>query len=266
MVRAAYEFVVTLYAGHFQADGKPFVAHSVGVASILAQMNMPAEVLAVGLLHNVYGNADFGDGRTGPTAARRRRMRHVVGEAIEQQVHRFRQYRVNARTAPKLMARMEELDESERQLVLVDLADHLEKYVDDALLYYGDNAWVFNATDKCGPMMIELAERLGQPELAGALKESFERAVRRRDQVPSVLRTSDGRRYLKLFVPHSCRRRWVLVWREWLSAGWRQVRPLLKPRTRWRQAKSAAAHVLRIGASSSVPHRDGERAATRHRT
>ena len=63
IVHRAYEFLTTIYPGYFQADGKPFVAHTVGVASILAHLQLPAEFIAAGLLHNIYGNGDFGDGR-----------------------------------------------------------------------------------------------------------------------------------------------------------------------------------------------------------
>jgi (p)ppGpp synthase/HD superfamily hydrolase len=35
VVHRAYELLITIYPGYYQADGKPFVAHTVGVASIL---------------------------------------------------------------------------------------------------------------------------------------------------------------------------------------------------------------------------------------
>ena len=50
LVHRAYEFLTTLYPGYFQADGKPFVAHGVGVASILAEIDQPAQIVAVGLV------------------------------------------------------------------------------------------------------------------------------------------------------------------------------------------------------------------------
>jgi (p)ppGpp synthase/HD superfamily hydrolase len=45
LVHRAYELLTRLYTGHFQADGKPFVAHGVGVASILAQLDQPPRSL-----------------------------------------------------------------------------------------------------------------------------------------------------------------------------------------------------------------------------
>src|SRR3981081_2289472 len=90
LVHRAYELLTTLYPGHYQADGKPFVAHGVGVTSILAWLDQPAEILAVGLLHNIYGNADFGDGRaSGTTRFRRSLVREAVGERVEDLLVRF---------------------------------------------------------------------------------------------------------------------------------------------------------------------------------
>ena len=78
--KSAYDLACLIYSAHYQADGKPFVAHTVGVASILCHLGLPSEVIAFGLVHNIYGNGDFGDGRQHrSTPARRRRVREAVG-------------------------------------------------------------------------------------------------------------------------------------------------------------------------------------------
>src|SRR5436305_670605 len=51
VVHRAYELLTRLYAGYYQGDGKPFVAHGVGVASILDTLDQPAEFVALGLVH-----------------------------------------------------------------------------------------------------------------------------------------------------------------------------------------------------------------------
>ena len=40
-VRAAYAAVLPLFAAHFRGSGKPFLAHLVGTASILATRSAP---------------------------------------------------------------------------------------------------------------------------------------------------------------------------------------------------------------------------------
>ena len=79
LLHRAYELTVSLYSGYFQNDGKPFVAHTVGVASILGHLERPAELVAAGLLHNVYTNGDFGDGRVYSARTARRRPRAASG-------------------------------------------------------------------------------------------------------------------------------------------------------------------------------------------
>jgi hypothetical protein len=227
-VHRAYELATTLYSGYYQADGKPFVAHGAGVASILGWLDQPAEILAVGLLHNVYGNADFGDARAaGITSRRSRLVREAVGERVESLIVRFRDLRISPHTLESVRRSLPDRDETERRLILVELADHLEKYVDLGLLYFGNNDWVFEG-DRIGPELIEIANELGEPQLAAMLSSAFAEAGAAAAHVPAELRASDGRRYLKLVVPRSCRRR--LSPR--LRAG---VRRHLRPRTRLRR-------------------------------
>jgi hypothetical protein len=243
LVHRAYEFLTTLYPGYYQADGKPFVAHGVGVASILGWLDQPAEILAAGLLHNIYGNADFGDGlSSGATPSRRRIVREAMGARIEELLARFRDMRIQAHEVEEFRRVLPERDATERRLILVELADHLEKYVDLGVLYFGENDWVIGASDRIGRDLVEIAEELGEPELGEMLSTAFAAAASQAANVPVELRASDGRRYLKLVVPRSCRQRPSLRLRERAQGARRRLRP----RTRLRRLASAAAH--RIGA------------------
>lgn len=205
LVHRAYELLVTLYPAHFQADGKPFASHGVGVASILAELGQPAEILAAGLLHNVYGNADFGDGGgPGPTAERRDVVRAGVGPRVEELIFRFADLRVGPATIEDIRASVPDRDETDRRLILMDLADHLEKYTDLGILYFGEADWIDESTGRMGPQLVALAEELGEPRLGAMLSSALEEAAAEKGEVPPELRPSDGRRYLKLVVPRSC--------------------------------------------------------------
>ena len=82
-VHRAYEFITTLYGGFLQSDGKPFLSHSTGVASIVSQLGAPIEVVVAGLTHNIYGNGDFGDGRSKIiTNSRRKLVISALGERV----------------------------------------------------------------------------------------------------------------------------------------------------------------------------------------
>ena len=53
LIRRAYEVARQAHEGQKRASGKPYISHCVAVAEILMEMNMPAEVVAAGLLHDV---------------------------------------------------------------------------------------------------------------------------------------------------------------------------------------------------------------------
>lgn len=208
LVHRAYELVATLYPGYYQGDGKPFVAHGVGLASIVAQLAQPAEIVAMALLHGVYGNADFGDGRdSGVTPMRRALVREAIGTEIEELVYRFTELRLHPDTIEQDRRAIAQLDETDRRLQLVAIADHLEKYVDFGVLYFGDDEDIVSWTRLIGPELIEIALELGEPRLAGMLYAAFTEANVEAAKIPSELRASDGRRHLKLIVPRSCRPR-----------------------------------------------------------
>ena len=208
VIHRAYELLASLYSGYYQGDGKPFVAHCVGVASIVAELGQPPEIVAMALLHGVYGNADFGDGRaSGTTPERRQLLREAVGAEIEQLVFRFHQQRPNPDTIENVRSRLDELDNTERRLQLVAVVDHLEKYVDLGVLYFGDDEDIVSWTRRIGDDLIELAEALDEPRLAGMVSAAFTEAEAARADVPAELRASDGSRELKLVVPRSCRLR-----------------------------------------------------------
>jgi hypothetical protein len=223
--KSAYDLASLIYSGHYQADGKPFVSHTVGVASILSQLGMPIDVIAFGLVHNVYGNGDFGDGRQHrSTPARRLRVRQAVGPQVEALVHRFRHFRITAGTIDRIEAELDSYGEFERHLVLTDLADHLEKYADDGVLFFGDSRWVTDDVMLYGDRMIAMAERLGQPKLAEMMRQWFE-AVAGKPLAPQVLRPGD-RKFPEMILPLSARKR--LYTR---LAAWRH---------RWRRRRTKA--------------------------
>lgn len=206
LVHRAYELLTTLYPAHFQADGKPFVAHGVGVASIVAGLDQPAEIVAVGLLHNIYGNGDFGDGRSETaTASRRRLVRAAVGARVEELLIQFRELRIEPHNIEQARRALPLRSGVERRLICVELADYLEKYVDLGILYWDRSNWLVDADEIIGDDLVAIASELGEPRLAEMLRTAFAATARMRAEVSPELRPSDGRSQLKLIVPRSCR-------------------------------------------------------------
>jgi (p)ppGpp synthase/HD superfamily hydrolase len=252
VVHRAYEFLITIYSGWHQADGKPFIAHTVGVASIVGYLNFPIDFVAVGLLHNIYGNGDFGDGLSYVATKRRRRIvRKAVGERIEAAIHRFPQCRIREATLPKFVTCLDQLDETDKKLIVIDLADYLEKYIDLGVYYWGNSRWVTDAVSKHGDTLIAIANRLGYLKLAAMLNEAFAQADAA--QIPDFLRAASGRKEMDLIVPRSCRRRLPLVLRRELKSLWRFLRRTFPVRRRLRQLRSAIGRLHTIQHSHVRP-------------
>ena len=58
LIAAAYLRAEAAHAGQKRKSGEPYFTHCVAVASILAEMNMDAETIAAGLLHDVVEDSD----------------------------------------------------------------------------------------------------------------------------------------------------------------------------------------------------------------
>lgn len=238
VIHRAYEFLITIYPGYYQADGKPFTAHTVGVASILAYLKLPTDFIAAALLHNIYGNGDFGDGRRDIATERRRRIvRKAVGDRIEKLIERFPKCRIGSKITLGILSHIDQFDEIDKKLIVIDLADYLEKYIDLGVCYWGDSQMISDAVNKRKQNLMTIASALGYPQLARMLNETFTQAGRA--QIPDFLRASSGWKGMDLIVPRSCRRRLCPILRKQLNGLWRSLRRTFPIRRCLRQVRSA---------------------------
>lgn len=247
LVRRAYDLSRELYSGFYQADGKPFVSHTVGVASIVAQLGLPPLFVAAALLHNIYGNSDFGDGLSSvATRARRRRVARAVGVDVERLLVRFRDVRVRMIALRAFERNFDKLDEEDRHLVAIELADHYEKYVDEGVSYFGDSSWVNGRTVADGEQLLALARRLGHPALVDAIADIIASA-KAGALAPEVLRGPPGQRFMAQTLSPSARLRGYPAFRTWLrglppdNMVRRIVTAMRKPRRRPAVSQSDAA-------------------------
>ena len=167
--RRAYELAMQLFTGQFRANGKPFLAHLVGTASVLASAGRPPHVVLAGLLHAAYASGEWGDGRSRQADERRTRVRETVGPDGEDLVHRYTVLVWSERTIPELKARVDQLEGPEAEVVAMRLANLLDDYVDLGMAYShkGEKA-------KLAPPhlvdAVEIAERIGLSGLARDLR------------------------------------------------------------------------------------------------
>lgn len=184
-----YELAMKLFSGRFRANGKPFLAHLIGTASILVQQNSPMSVVVAGLLHAAYAQGDFGDYQKGIiTRSRKKHLVQVVGEEIEGLVARYTSFSWNKQGITSARSRINELSHLERQVVLIRLANDLEDELDLGMLYCKKTE--NSPAQVLTPPIVEVAFELGYPLLAEQLTEAFQRA--RMANLPCVLQRKKG--------------------------------------------------------------------------
>jgi (p)ppGpp synthase/HD superfamily hydrolase len=212
-IRAAYELAMVLFTGRYRGSGKPFLAHLVGTASILATMHVRAPIVAAGLLHAAYTQGDFGNGWSGPSPEKRERLRVAVGAEVEDLIGRYTSLRWHTHTISEIHDGLEALAPREREVLLVRLANELEDHLDLGVLYGADAG---RRRDHVGASLIlcvDMAKRLGFPQLADALDQAFRETLSA--DVSMALRPGDGGSFI--VAPASYRLRWPVRLRRLLA-------------------------------------------------
>lgn len=190
----AYQFAVQIFTGRFRGSGKPFLSHLVGTASILASVHVPINVITAGLLHAAYIYGEYGTEEKGMTDAKREQVRQAVGVDTEELIAEYTALKWNKSTIPAICDRLNTLNATERQVLLVRLANELEDHLDHGVLYCGNAEQRRDYIRSSLYLSIEMAHKLGFPTLAAALECNF------RDtcsiEIPAAVRTSRNSSYL----------------------------------------------------------------------
>lgn len=167
-VREAYRLAVRLFAGQWRAEGRPFVCHLVGVASILAGVAADRETVVAGLLHSAYTHGDFGLGMGRVRRTSRNEVSRIVGDDVERLVNGYAGLRWNPRVVAAWIADPHSLDADVRRLVTIRVANALDDALDESLPLSARAAR--KEGDVSMDAMATLAQTLGPVELASALR------------------------------------------------------------------------------------------------
>ncbi len=194
LLARCYETAMQLFSGQYRPSGKPFVAHLVGTASILAADAAPAPLVAAGMLHASYEYGDFGSAEM---SLRRAMLRGGSTDEIETLVHDYWRTPWNEET----MRRLDALPTSVRWL---RLANELEDLLDAAMLFVLDTAWLENFRERHVDALAQAAAALGAPRLASALRQAVAEASAG-SPVPSCLRLSHRPSVTFTLMPTSAR-------------------------------------------------------------
>lgn len=215
-IQNAYKLAMQVFTGYFQANGKDFFAHLVGTASILASVKASPNIVAAGLLHNIYGRGDFGDGQTGITPSRQERVTHGVGNEIEGLLYTFHTMGWNPNLFSSILDQLPHYSETKQTVVLLHLADALEHKLDYGTVYYGESQRIWRTTH--ADILADMAEILGMPSLAKEIRHMDH--LNSTYEVSSRFRSPEEITKGSFLAPKSCSKWFTVTMREW----WRKWR------------------------------------------
>jgi (p)ppGpp synthase/HD superfamily hydrolase len=173
LIQNTYGLAVQLFTGLYRPSGKTFIDHVIGTASILSDLHVCTNLIAAALVHAAYEHGDFGEGKKGISASKRDSVRKALGKEVEEYVARYTALRWNGRTIPAIYDGFDELGSMDRDVLLIRLANELDDLSDLGILY------CFKAEAKryhhvqFGPMLVEMATKLGFPHLAAELMRTL---------------------------------------------------------------------------------------------
>ncbi|MFO1060032.1 MAG: glycosyltransferase [Dongiaceae bacterium] len=162
LVRRACDIAALLHGDTLRPSGKPFLAHLVGTASVLARYGAPAGVVAAGLLHAAYSHGRF-PGIAGEVHSTWRAwLRGEVGGEVESVLDHYYRIRFDAGDGALGEDAIDALPLPVAFTVMVRVANEIEERLDGALRY--GEKW----TLPLPPPVMQLFERvLGRLGAAG---------------------------------------------------------------------------------------------------
>ncbi|WP_164513476.1 HD domain-containing protein [Thiosocius teredinicola] len=177
--RRAYDLAIVLFSGRYRSNGKPFLAHLVGTASILAAHGAAPDVVVAGLLHACYMQGQFGDADIGVTSKRTELVRAYASASVDRLVQAYSRMPWNSETIDAMHSDPDALRSQDADIVLMRLANDLEDHLDLGMLF-GRKA------SQAMPATVAIAKQLGCPDLADALTKAY--AAERDAEIPEALR------------------------------------------------------------------------------
>jgi hypothetical protein len=169
-VDAAYGAALRLFTGRYRANGKPFSAHLVGTASILARHGASLDVIIAGLLHATYLQGEFGSGKPGASPQRRRWMREYVSNEVDDLLVAYAQFPWKPKHLAQLAPEVTSLPEHTRKVLFIRLANALEDQLDFASQFSAKKHRDDSQAKSREEWGIEIGIALGHDALAGELK------------------------------------------------------------------------------------------------
>ena len=209
-IKNVYDFVAPRFAVWFRASGKPFIAHLVGTAGILCAVRARAPVIAAGLGHALYAQGELPRGVPGPTGPMRARVRRVLGAETEDLIARYATLEWSTAVLPSLRARLPDMSATDREVVLIRLANELDDHLDLEALYCGNAEARLRRIGKGLRIAADMARDLNAGALAANLERTLDATLA--TEVPNALRTERAASF-SIAPVSTVRRESVKAWR-----------------------------------------------------
>ena len=165
-----YILAIALFSGLYRSSGKTFIAHAIGTASVLADQQASAAVVAAALLHSAYTLGEFGSLRRAIDERKRRRVRAAIGAQAEELIHAYASFRWDDRTVRALAEATAPPHDADRDVILMRLANEVDEYAECAALYSPSWRERCEASRALLPFCVTLADRLGEFALANKIQ------------------------------------------------------------------------------------------------
>jgi (p)ppGpp synthase/HD superfamily hydrolase len=227
LAHRAYGLAQRLVSSLYNGDGRPFLAHLVGLASLLHRYGRPPEVVAAGLLHSIYAHGDFGVLCSFRRA--RARVRAEVGDQVEALVHRFHLLPWNWKAPRMHLEDLVDIDAVGREVLIMRLANEVDHLLDGAALHRMRADGYLKARADRMPAFVALALALDAPQLADDLETSLRDA--RAARIPPFFRNRTSEPFRVLST--SYRQRLLAQSIATLSAALPQTKLVTTLRQRW---------------------------------
>ncbi len=157
LIARGYELVMEVCGATVRPNGKPFLCHLVGTASILVSWHAPTEEVICGLVHSVYTHGVFADREPGMTTRKRAVVRGAVGDQCEALVADYTRLTWSAAEVERMAVAGDSPTAGERSAVRVRLANELEDHLDLGM-QFSQKTKVANSPRDDDPVLV-LAER-----------------------------------------------------------------------------------------------------------
>jgi hypothetical protein len=188
-MKQGYDLAIKLFSGQYRANGKPFLNHLVGTASILLSRNLPVHLAITGLLHASYSHGKLAFPGINLRSVKRRELQKVIGREIEGLICEYTKFRLTPAIVRRLTEYPQSLGAIQRSVILVRLANDLEDHLDNGLAYCGKHKSIYTHADSAGNMS-SLTSFLDQAELYAEILRI--RCAIDSEAIPDALRNSQS--------------------------------------------------------------------------